>query len=171
MRSVLPVLLIASAVASAAPQPAVTSAYTTLDLGKCTIVAEDKETRQFATWRCKGYGGVPLFVQIDDERFDLDAGQVDQDGLWSDTFDEQPRTVEWRLNKGKPFAIIYRLTVANSDVPKTSRLKVESVGNLKDKAKFGCRIADIDGAAPRANELARAAADGLLTKQATCIEG
>jgi hypothetical protein len=144
----------------------VTSAYTRLDLGRCTQI-ERIEEGSSAVWRCPGYAGVPLYVETGDERFDLDAGTRDQDALWSETFDTLPTMVEWRLSGGKPFAIIYRLTVANPDRPKTSRLLVESIGR---RAKFGCRIADIAGATARANAVARRAATKILNATATCIE-
>lgn len=170
MKVAFPLLAAALVAAAPAKGPAVTSAYTHLDLAKCRKLAQD-EVGQSASWRCPGYRGVPLFVELGDERFDLDAGQPDHDGFWSSTFDEQPTTIEWRLNKDKPFAFIYRLRVANPDVPKTSRLIVESVGDVTDPDRFGCRIAEIDGAAPQANERARAAADRLLTGDAICMEG
>ncbi len=166
-----PVLLAAApAKKPAPPRAAITSAYTKLDLAKCTTIAEDKETGLSATWKCPGYAGIPLFVELGDERFDLDAGQLDHDGLWSDTFDNPPTTVEWRLKNGKPFAIIYRLSVANPDAPQTSRLKVETIGDLKDPDKFGCRVADIEANNADANATARELADLILTGEAICIE-
>ncbi len=166
-----PALLAAAPARKPAPRPAaITSADTKLDLAKCTTIHESYEAGLSATWKCPGYAGIPLFVELGDERFDLDAGQLDHDGLWSDTFDNPPTTVEWRLKGGKPFAIIYRLSVANPDAPKSSRLKVETIGDLKDPAKFGCRIADIEANDPDANKTARDIADLIPKGEATCIE-
>ena len=78
----------------------------------------DGETPAFAEWRCRGYGGIPLFVQSGDERYDVDAGVQDEDALWAATFDYPGKTVEWRLSAGKPFAIIYRLELANPERPR-----------------------------------------------------
>ena len=132
-----PILLIAlAAMASAAPAaPAVTSAYTKVDLERCKEIERRDEEASSAVWRCSGYRGVPFYVELGDERIDIDAGLRDKDELWSNTFDQTPATVEWRLNGGKPFAIIYRLTVSNSDRPKTSRLIVETIGR-RDQARL-----------------------------------
>lgn len=111
------------------------------------------------------FAGVPLIVQNGDDRYDIDAGLADDDELWAETFDYPGKTVEWRLAGGRPFAIIYRLTVANPDAPRGSRLIVETIGD----AKPGCRIASIDGRARRANALAREAADRVFAGKAVCI--
>src|SRR3982750_3672902 len=103
-----------AAAAAAAPAPTVTSAYTKLDLDRCTRL-DHGETPESTEWRCAGYGGVPLFVQNGDERYDVDAGAADDDAIWSATFDYPGRTVEWRLRQGRPFAIIYRLVPANPE--------------------------------------------------------
>lgn len=145
------------------PQAVMTSTYTTLDLDRCRLDPEEEPAS--ATWRCKGFAGVPLIVQNSDDRYDIDAGVEDDDQFWADTFDYPGKTVEWRLIGGKPFAIIYRLSVANPDAPKGSRLIVETIG----QGKAGCRIASIDGAVSRANELARAAADQVPEGKAVCM--
>jgi hypothetical protein len=152
--------------ASAAARPAITSAYTKVDLDRCKLI-EQVEEGSAATWRCTGYGGVALIVETGDERFDLDAGIPDEDQLWSSSFDSPPATVEWRLDRGRPFAIIYRLTVANPDRPKTSRLLVETVGRGR---KPGCRVADIPGSTADANGAARRAAALILDRKARCMK-
>lgn len=156
-------LLIAAFFATSAA--AVTSAYSSLDLDRCRLI-DRAEEGSAATWRCPGVGGVALIVETDDDRFDLDAGTPDRDQLWSSSFDRLPPKVEWRLAGGKPFAIIYRLTVANPERAKTSRLLVETIGR---GTRPGCRIADIAGATPDANEIARRAAATILTKKAVCL--
>ena len=116
--------------------------------------------------RCKGYAGVPLFVQNGDDRYDVDAGREDADEFWSDSFDYPGATVEWRIARGKPFAIIYRLDNANPDNPKWSRLIVETVGGPKP----GCRVASIDGRARDANVQARRATDLILSGPLRCLK-
>jgi hypothetical protein len=154
------------ALASSLPaQPArITSAYTRLDIDKCIRLDRD-DVPESASWRCRGYAGIPLFVQNGDERYDVDAGKEDADDLFASRFDYPGSTVEWRLNRGKPFAIIYRLTSASRDEPKSSRLIVETVGGRSP----GCRIASIDGSLPSANALARRAADAMLHAPIHCL--
>lgn len=142
---------------------AITSAYTKLDLDRCVEVDRGEE---WTSWRCRGYAGVPLFVQNGDERYDVDAGRENETDLFAPAFDSPGRTVEWRLDHGRPFAIIYRLTSANPDLPKTSRLIVETIG----RSSPGCRIASIGGGAADANAQARAAADRVLTGAAHCLK-
>ena len=143
----------------------VTSAYTKLDLDRCTRIEHSSEG-EWAVWRCAGVGGVSLYVESGDGRFDIDAGTRDKDNLWSGPFDDIPAKVEWRLRGGKPFALIYRLTIATPEAPRTSRLLVETIGRGN---KPGCRVADIPGATPNSNQLARLAADKILAKTATCL--
>lgn len=142
-----------------------TSAYTSLDIDKCARIDRDREPAS-ARWRCKGYAGIPLFVQDGDDRFDVDAGREDQDEHWSDSFDYPGKTVEWRLNRGKPFAIIYRLDSANPDAPKWSRLMVETIG----RGAPGCRVAAIEARSRGANEQARKAADQILRGKVRCLK-
>lgn len=144
-------------------QPArITSAYTSLDLDRCKSV--DREELASAWWRCKGFAGIPIFVQNGDDRYDVDAGREDNDELWSDTFDYPGKSVEWRIARGKPFAIIYRLDSANPDAPKWSRLLVETIGRKSP----GCRVASINGRARDANAQARRVADRILSGAVRC---
>lgn len=167
MRSpVLLGLVLLSASLSAEPG-GVTSAYTKLDLDACKAI-DNGEVPAWMEWECDGYGGLPLFVQNGDDRYDLDAGARDEDEHWAATFDYPGDTVEWRLRDGKPFAIIYRLRNANPDRPASSMLVVESIGGAE---KLGCRVAEIDGSKANANVLARQAADSLLDEPGACLKG
>lgn len=123
-------LAAAASTAPATPRAPLSSAYTRIDLDRCKLIYREAEGAS-ATWRCPGLGKIPLFVKLGDERFDIDAGREGRDLIDSMAFDEVPSTVEWRLKLGVPFAIIYRLTVANLELPKTSRLLVETVGGPK----------------------------------------
>lgn len=143
----------------------VTSAYSGLDLKRCKLLERGTEGG-WAVWRCPGYKGVPLIVESGDGRHDFDAGVPDQEDHWSSPFDDIPARVEWRLDRGKPFAIIYRLTVATPKRPRTSRLLVETIGR---RGRPGCGIADIPGHAPDANAVARRAADHILVRTARCL--
>jgi hypothetical protein len=151
---------------AAVAQPRISSAYTKLDLDRCTKL-DRGETPESTEWRCAGYGGIPLFVQNGDERYDVDAGAEDEDALWSNSFDYPGNTVEWRLNRGKPFAIIYRLLPANPEGSRVSTLAVETVGTNRTR---GCRIAMIRGSTASANEAARRTADTLLRTPPKCLK-
>jgi hypothetical protein len=164
MRWLVTLSMLMSGAASA--QPDVTSTYTSLDLDRCQHIERGEEP-QSASWRCKGYGGIALFVQNGDDRYDVDAGVEDRDELWGDAFDYPGKTVEWRLSGGKPFAIIYRLVDAGSRPPRTSMLVVETIGRT---GRPGCRIATVTGSKPNANPRARSAADRVLRSPATCIQ-
>jgi hypothetical protein len=165
MRSLIALSLLLASSAAAA-QPRISSAYSNLDLDRCTQL-DRGDTPEFMEWRCAGYRGVALFVQNGDDRYDVDAGFEDQDELWANTFDYPGKTVEWRLAAGKPFAIIYRLLPANPDGPRTTMLVVETVGS---RGKPGCRIATIPGSARDANQQARSAADRLLRARPPCMK-
>ena len=142
-----------------------TSAYTSLDLDRCARLDRGDEPGS-ARLRCKGFAGISLFVQNGDDRHDIDAGREDQDELWSAGFDEPGRTIEWRLSRGRPFALIYRLNASAQNGPRSSRLMVETIGGSSP----GCRIASIDVRAARANEQARRAADRVLNGTARCLK-
>lgn len=161
-------LAIAALVASAAAQakgPAITSAYTDLNLDRCKQL-ERGEEGDSAVWRCPGLRGVAIYIESGDGRYDIDAGTRDKDELWSGPFDDIPARVEWRLKSGKPFALIYRLTVVTPGLPRTSRLLVEKVGRGSIP---GCRTADIPGATPDANLVARKAADRIAQGRVKCL--
>ncbi len=129
--------LTAAATASTKPKPTrFSSAYTKLDLAKCTRIDTVPE-HQSARWRCTGYKGIPLFVQSGDERYDVDAGREDSDEFWGTAFDYPGSTIEWRLTGGSPFAIIYRLISEGEDVPRKSFLVVVTIGRTAP----GCRVA------------------------------
>ncbi|MGI8706483.1 MAG: hypothetical protein ACR2JJ_11975 [Sphingomicrobium sp.] len=161
-----PILSLMLIIAAAQPQvlpQGITSAYTKLDLDHCDRA--DNDEAQSPTWRCTGFGGVPLIVQSGDDRYDIDAGLEDADEFWAESFDYPGATVEWRLQRGIPFAVIYRLVSSGDGRPRSSRLIVETIG----RELPGCRVASIGGGLKHANELARQAADRIATGGATCM--
>lgn len=142
---------------AAAAQQRATSAYTALDLRRCTVVNRIEEGAS-VTWRCPGHQGIPLIVHSSDDRFDIDAGA--DNGVWesSSRFSSPGARVEWRLRGGRPFAIIYRLVLTGGEAPASSVLAVETIGGRHSR---GCVVAWIDGQLPTANALAHARADAL----------
>jgi len=133
-----------------------TSAYTQLNLDNCEIysVAHAGEG-DWSNRRCPGRNGVTLFVNEDDARFDVDAG-VDNN-VWESAapLNELGPQVEWRLEGGRPFAIIYRYNISEAMPGGRSMLAVESIGRA---GRPGCLVALIT-ATPAANARARQIAD------------
>lgn len=133
-----------------------TSAYTQLNLDNCEIltVAHAGEG-DWSVRRCPGRNGIALMVNEDDARFDVDAG-VDN-GEWESPsqLNELGPQVEWRVEGGRPFAIIYRYTIAEAMPGGRSMLAVESIGRTGHP---GCLVALIAGDAA-GNARARQIAD------------
>lgn len=159
------IALASGATSAPAKRPVITSAYTALNLDRCTKLEHSAEG-DWSVWRCPGIAGVPIYIESGDGRYDIDAGTRDKDELWSGPFDDIPAQVEWRLRGGRPFALIYRLTIATPEHPRTSRLLVEKIGR---GSVPGCRTADIPGATPDANNVARQTADRIVEGRATCL--
>ena len=146
--------MIVALLALAASAPA-SSVYTGLNLDRCRtleVVEEGESVRR----RCPGLGTIALFVNAGDGRFDVDAG-VDN-GEWESLggFNEIGPRIEWRLARGRPFAIIYRLRLTGPEHPPGSTLIVETIGR---RGAPGCQLAIVDGALADANARARAIAD------------
>jgi hypothetical protein len=133
-----------------------TSAYTQLNLDNCEIysVAHAGEG-DWTNRRCPGRNGVTLFINEDDARFDVDAGVDNNEWESPAPLNELGPQVEWRLESGRPFAIIYRYTIAEAMPGGRSMLAVESIGRT---GRPGCLVALIT-ATPAANARARQIAD------------
>ena len=140
----------------AALAAAPTSAYTPLNLDACEIVSVAHAGEgDWLNRRCPGLNGITLFVSEDDARFDVDAG-VDN-GEWESPtqLNELGPQVEWRLEGGQPFALIYRYNIPEAMAGGRSMLAVESIGR---EGGPGCLVALIR-ATPEANARAREIAD------------
>ena len=140
------------------------SAYTQVDLEQCTVTDSESEEGQWAQRHCPGYKGVRLFVDDGDGRFDVDAGSRNPMFETIGAFNDPPETVEWRLDNGVPFAVIYRLHDVSMESGsggdsgrKRSVLFVESIG--KAGGPHGCTVAQIAGDTPEPNRRARELAD------------
>ncbi len=132
------------------------STYSPLDLEACEIVSVAHAGEgDWVNRRCPGRFGITLFVNEDDARFDIDAG-VDN-GEWESAaaLNELGPLLEWRSEGGRPFALIYRYTIAEAMPGGRSMLAVETIGR---PGRPGCLIALIT-ATPDANARARQVAD------------
>ncbi|HYD12446.1 MAG TPA: hypothetical protein VEC11_06335 [Allosphingosinicella sp.] len=144
--------LILLAALAAAPS----SSYTPLDLDACEIVTVAHAGEgDWVNRRCRGLGGITLFVNEDDARFDLDAG-IDN-GEWESPaqLNELGPQLEWRREGGRAFAVIYRYTIPEALPGGRSMLAVESIGR---RGRPGCLVALLL-ATPNANARARQIAD------------
>lgn len=140
------------------------SAYTKIDLAKCTPY-ESYELGQ--SWACDGYKGLPVFVAEDDLRMFVSYGVNAPDEMAAHqtlpAFNTINETLEWRLvrqsGRWEPFATILRFFTQSGDgsEPDGQILVVTKLaeGNT-------CHIAYIDARLTRdANVLARHFADTL----------
>lgn len=142
-----------------APASGPSSAYSDLNLDTCDVI-ESSDEYEAASWRCEGYAGIPLIVGMGDGRYDVDAGIDNETFGTMGAFNNPGHKVEWRLEGGTPFAIIYRLKDATQEVGGAggSFLVVETIGS---PGKPGCEVARVDGATRDANLRARQLADEL----------
>ncbi|MCD1622333.1 hypothetical protein [Citromicrobium bathyomarinum] len=132
------------------------SAYTQLDLESCRVLDQSIDEGSWVELRCAGYQGIPLFVSEGDLRFDVDAGVPNENFQTILAFNTIGDTVEWRLREGAPFATIIRYRDVSSESGTRSVLAVDTIGQ---PGAPGCRVAQIAGDTPRANQRARAIAD------------
>jgi len=155
MKKIWMIGVLALGVAAPAAAQRATSTYTPLDTERCQVI-EQIEEGSSVRWRCPGRGGVALFLNAGDERFDLDAG-IDN-GEWESIapMNAPGPNVEWRLHGGRPVAIIYRLTPLPGSEGGAPTLIVETIGA---RGRPGCELARIDATRADANLVARAEAD------------
>lgn len=120
-----------------------TSAYTQLNLDRCEIysVAHAGEG-DWTNRRCPGRNGVILYVDEDDNRFDIDAGVHNEEFGSPLVISDLGPSVEWRIEGGRPFAIIYRYNIPEAAAGARSYLAVESVGR---PGRPGCMVALVPG--------------------------
>ena len=149
---------ISGRVPASAPMGRNSSAYTILDLDACNVTASESEEGQWAERTCPGYRGIPLFVDDGDGRFDIDAGVRGESFQTIGAFNNPPETIEWRLEDGAPFAIIYRLADATEQGQGRTVLMVERIGT---EEQAGCTIGQVAGSTDKANRRARELADTL----------
>jgi hypothetical protein len=150
------ICIFATATPAAAQPHGATSVYTNLNLSRCRVTESHPEGPD-TQWRCPGYSGIPLFAASSDDRFFLDAGAQGDPSVTSSAFSSPAgERVEWRVRGGRPFALIYGLTVSGSADGDHRVLAVKTVGRA---GRRPCLVAWVDGAQPDANARARQEAD------------
>ncbi len=135
------------------------SAYTDVDFDRCSTLFESEEGGSVSL-HCPGYGEeYPVIYLEGDGRVDIDPVADDGDFTTLSPFNRLGGRLEWRLDRSKtPFALIYRLSTATPEVPKSSTLFVKSVPS---DGQPGCLVAKVQGDVPDANAVARQRADLL----------
>ncbi|WP_379548425.1 hypothetical protein ACFCW2_04455 [Qipengyuania sp. DSG2-2] len=134
----------------------VTFSYSKLDFDACDqIDAAEEGEGEWAIWECPAVQGVPYWVAAGDGRYDLDVG-AEGEFETIGAFNDIAPTMEWRSEGGKPFAVIFRYKDVSMESGGRTVLAVEKVGS---GGEAGCRVAQIEGSYPSANEEARKLAD------------
>lgn len=153
------VSLCCSGLASAAE---ISSAYTDFDFSKgCKTIAKAEEGE--GDWLdavCEGYAGFPVHASEGDARQSIFYGFQPKEWPWESFsgFNHAGPKIEWRLDGGKPFAVIHRWFVQNSETEQTQVLVVEKVGQKADRQGCAVGLVLASGNAA-ANETARKIAD------------
>lgn len=142
---------------------AITSVYTSLAAADCRLVKRDADTND-PTYRCPGAAGYALMVHDWDARMTVDVvapgGRtypLRYSGVISSAFSSLGPRAEWRMQDGKPIALIVRVNVfENPDTPNqtTSYLSVAKI-----TPRETCVTDRIPPTTANANEAARQAAD------------
>ncbi len=139
------------------------SHYSKIDLDRCDLHQKAEEgDGEWATFRCNGFNGAPVYVTEADLRFALGYGNngLNQKSMsqFLSPFNTVSKTLEWRLRSGRPVATILRyFTETGSGGKKGQILVVTKVGQFQ-----ACHVAYIDALANKdANKLAQFAADNI----------
>jgi len=138
------------------------SAYTDFDAKKCRH-APGKEAEDYGEWRCKGYRGIPVYMRAGDQRIHVSYGSRAKDepaaAQTLASFNGEGSKIEWRIEKGKPFAAIMRWSTTRTD-EKGDPVEGETIVVTRLGKGGVCHVGYVDGRANgNAGDLAREIAD------------
>ncbi|WFU14947.1 hypothetical protein [Bradyrhizobium sp. CB3481] len=162
--------LFAAAICLISPAGAQTfsSSYTSTAPKDCRTIGKPGDNASVAQV-CPGKAELVVVVSEDDLRQTVSVGpsraaaaKEPAAETWFAPFNSTANTVEWRAVDGKPFAIIQRWMISDSEQPDKAGTPVSKPMLAVTRLPPGpvCHVAYIDGQANRnANELARQAAD------------
>ncbi|MVT49368.1 hypothetical protein GPL17_02590 [Bradyrhizobium yuanmingense] len=147
------------------------SSYTSTAPKDCRQIGKPSALDGSSTRVCPGKDGLIVLIAEDDLREIVSVGRSRKAAaeepaakVWFGPFNSSETTIEWRAAGAKPFAIIQRWHIAdNSDPDKQGRPNTKAM-LVVTRLPPGpvCHVAYVDAAAnPKANELARKAADDL----------
>ncbi len=144
--------------ASSAHAETITSAYSDFDIAKCKTISVSEEDGG-GTWKCKGIKGYDVIYSEGDLRGTVGFGTHAADQCTSHQsfghFYSPGTKIEWRMEKGKPFATIMRWFTDNGEPDGKQNWLVVTKLNGRD----ACRTALIDTKYPNANVIAQQKAD------------
>ncbi len=150
------------------------SVYTKYDIAKCPkLDVGNTDEGDSGSWLCKGYGNLKIYFAEGDLRQFVAFGKSPKQHCAAEQtfsgFNSANNTIEWRLNKGKPFAAIQRWTVSYdpADSAKTKTWLVVT----RLESNNSCHMAVVEGAFPNANLKAREIADTLAEKFECGVSG
>lgn len=160
---ILFILLCALATPSGAQS--LSSAYMKIDIERDCKHRPGVAEEDYGDWRCKGYGGVAMWLGAGDQRMFVSFGpKAKNEPAAEETLpafnDFYKGVIEWRLAGGKPFAAIMRWNykMASERDKRATSGRVLVVTRLPPGAV--CHIGYVDARAnPDANVLARQLAD------------
>jgi hypothetical protein len=145
------------------------STYTSTAPKDCRVSSAGNGVDDSTIRVCPGKAGLVVLVSEDDLRETVSVGRNRAAAasepaaqLWFGPFNSTTTTLEWRARNGKPFAIIQRWHLANNtDQDKGGRpIAKPMLAVTRLPPGPACHVAYIDVKAnPKANELARKAAD------------
>jgi hypothetical protein len=158
--------------ASVAAAEAIDSAFTHFDAKQCRHTPGTEE-EDYGSWRCKGYGGIAVWLAAGDQRMYVSFGpHAADEPAASETFsafnDTYEGTIEWRLERradGRmhPFAAIMRWNVRIDETDNghvRGRYLVVTRLGLHHGPGGVCRVGTVNALEDtHANETARAIAD------------
>jgi hypothetical protein len=145
------------------------SSYTSTAPKDCRVTSAGTGVDASTIRACPGKAGLLVLISEDDLRETVSVGgnraaaaREPAAGIWFGPFNSTESTVEWRTMNGKPFAIIQRWHIADiSDEDKNGRpITKPMLAVMRLPPGQVCHVAYVDVQAnPKANELARQAAD------------
>ncbi len=153
-----------AATASFAFAGSATSVYSDLNIDKCKALQLFKggNEGEGGEWECAGINGYDVMYWEGDLRGNIAFGPEARSQCTSaqsfGAFNAPGAKIEWRLDKGKPFATILRWSTDNGSGEAEAKQNWLVVTKLN--GKDACRTALIDTKYPNANLAARARADG-----------
>src|SRR5262249_30663087 len=124
-------LALSFAMSTSAGAQTISSAYTSTALKNCRAIGARNSEDGSVARICPGKAGLVVLVNEDDLRETVSVGRDRADAAkqpaaeaWFGPFNSPTSTVEWRIQDGKPFAIIQRWHIAdNSDQDRDGRPK------------------------------------------------
>ena len=145
-------------IAGSAHAETATSIYSDFDIAKCKTISLSEEDGG-GTWKCKGIKGYDVIYSEGDLRGTVGFGKNADDQCSAHQsfgrFNSLGSKIEWRMEKGKPFATIMRWFTDNGEPNgKQNWLVVTKLKNGE-----ACRTALIDTKFPNANAVAQQKAD------------